>query len=142
MLPFKIKCTNNSLIEKGDFFMSTEQTLDTINNTNLKTVGESLAGSLAMMYQDQAAHRARLNGIFEAATAKAIERIHSFSTDDAVAQGALLRGGANSDILSILGQIAAGSVANKTVAITPPETGVSRSLADLGVMLQVLQTMK
>jgi hypothetical protein len=122
--------------------MSTEQTLDTLNNTNLKTVGESLAGSLAMMYQDQAAHRARLSGIYEAATAKAIERIHSFGTDEAVAQGALLKGGANADILSVLAQISAGSVANKTVAITPPETGVSRALADLGAMLQVLQVSK
>lgn len=118
-----------------------DQTSQTVNIENLKTIAGASAAALAMTYQDQAASRNRMLLIGEAATSKAVERIHSFDAEEALGPSMALRGNANADVLSLLVQLAGSSLANKQVAITPPETGVSRDLAALTAMADLMKTL-
>ena len=111
-----------------------EQVVDCLTIENLKNIAGASSAAQAVIYQDQAAHRNRVNVLAESLLAKACHKIQDLDMSDAVAQNALNRGGADAGIASLLAAISAGSVMNKTVAITPPETGVSRAFGDLAAL--------
>jgi len=108
-----------------------EMTLDCITIESLKNIGGASSIAQAVMYQDQSASRNRLNIIAESLTAKAGMKIQSLDISEAAAESAVNRGGADAGLASLMAAISSGAINNKTVALTPPETGVSRSLGDL-----------
>ena len=108
-----------------------EMTLDCITIESLKNIGGASSIAQAVMYQDQSASRNRLNIIAESLTAKAGMKIQSLDISEAAAESAVNRGGADSGLASLMAAISSGAINNKTVALTPPETGVSRSFGDL-----------
>jgi len=71
--------------------MATEQTLDTVNNTNLKTVGEAASFAQAQSMQNMVAHTNRMNIIAEAATAKCAEMLATTDISEAGAMVPLLQ---------------------------------------------------
>lgn len=114
------------------------QTLDAINIESLKNIGGASAIAQAMTYQDQAAHRNRLLILSESLTAKAAEKIQKTDMQEAAAEGAIQRQNGDSGIASLLAALNASAIGTKTVAMTPPETGVSRALADLAALSQMI----
>ncbi len=85
--------------------MATEQTLDTINNTNLKTIAEAGSFAQAQAMQNMVSHQNRLNIIAEAATGKVAELL---ATTDISEGGAMV---------AMLQQLMKG--ANTTPPVTP-----------------------
>ena len=108
-----------------------EMTLDCITIESLKNIGGASSIAQAVMYQDQSASRNRLNIIAESLTAKAGMKIQSLDISEAAAESAVNRRGSDAGLASLMAAISSGAINNKTVALTPPETGVSRSFGDL-----------
>ena len=108
-----------------------EMTLDCITIESLKNIGGASSIAQAVMYQDQSASRNRLNIIAESLTAKAGMKIQSLDISEASAESAVNRGGSDAGLASLMAAISSGAINNKTVALTPAETGVSRSFGDL-----------
>jgi len=69
------------------------------------------------------------------------DKILNIGSDDAVAQSQLYKGGADASIMSVLGQLAGGSIGNKTAAITPPETGVANASITAGLAAAISSIM-
>lgn len=109
---------------------------------NLKNVAGASAAAQAVIYQDQAASRNRLNILAESLLGKMCHKLQDLDISDAVAQNAVQRGGADAGINSLLAAISSGSLMNKTVSVTPPETGVSRSFADIAALLAIIESAK
>lgn len=134
--------------------MATEQTLDTINNSNLKTVAEAGAWSIAQKSMNDVIHAKRVDSIAEVALGNLVahqgrmlqlsemvvgkfgENATSVDPIEAVATSKLLRSESDAAITSILSALNAGALGNKTVAITPPETGVANAMAILNSIYQ------
>ena len=111
-----------------------ESVVDSLTIENLKNIAGASAAAQAVIYQDQAAHRNRVNVLAESLLAKACHKIQDLDISDAVAQNTVNRGGADAGLPSLMSYIAMAAQQNKTVAITPPETGVSRAFADLAAL--------
>jgi hypothetical protein len=106
--------------------MATEQTLDTINNANLKTVGESGAWSIAQKAMNDVSHASRIDKIAEVALSNLVahqgrmqqlsemvigkfgENATSVDPLEAVAVGKTLRSESDAANASILAGLAAG----------------------------------
>lgn len=132
--------------------MATEQTLDTINNANLKTIAETPAWTNAqkqandishakrvdqlmeMAMQNLVGHQQRLNMLAETFVGKSIENSTSVDPTEAVAVSKLFKGESDSAISSILAQLASGQIGAKTAMTTPPETGVTQMFAQLNAL--------
>lgn len=106
----------------------------------LKNISAASAVAQAVIYQDQAASRNRLNIIAESLTAKSSKAIQENSIQDAVADATVNRGGSDSALPSLLAALNSGALGAKTVAVTPPETGVSRAFADLAALASLIGT--
>lgn len=105
---------------------------------DLRNIGAASSIAQAVMYQDQSASRNRLNILAESITAKASQKMHEKDISDAVAQSAVNRGGSDAGLASLMATIAAGAIGTKTVAVTPAETGVSRSLGDIAALTALI----
>lgn len=130
----------------------TALTLDTINNTNLKTVAEAPAWSLAQKamndiqhtdrhsgYLDLAMkntvdHQNRMNMLAESSVARFMERANTMDPSEAISTAKAFKGESDSAVLSLLSQISAGVVGQKTASIAVPETGLSSALAGLNAV--------
>jgi len=108
-----------------------ESIVESLIIENLKNIAGSSAVAQAVMYQDQSAHRNRMNIIAESLTAKAGEKIQRLDISEAAAESNVNRGSADAGLSSLMTYIAMAGQQNKAVALTPPETGVSRGLGDL-----------
>ena len=135
-----------------------EQTLDSTNNTNIATNHNMAGWSSANKMANDVSHAARNDKKTELEYSNAINQQNlsnhsaldelnhnrtfnrlmmmvganqmlNIDPTEAVATDALFQGKANASWLSQLGQLAAGSIANKTAVATVPETGVANALA-------------
>jgi hypothetical protein len=106
----------------------------------LKNISAAASIAQAVMYQDQAASRNRLNIIAESLTAKSSKSIQENSIQDAVADATVNRGSSDASIGSLLAALNSGGIGAKTVAMTPPETGVSRAFADLAALSALIKS--
>lgn len=134
--------------------MATEQTLDTINNTNLKTIAETGAWSIAQKHCNDISHAKRTDQLLElsmqnlvghqqrlsmlAETYVGDQIINATSADpvEAVAVSKLFKGESDSAISSILAQLASGQIGTKIALTTPPETGITQMFAQLNSLTQ------
>jgi uncharacterized membrane protein YdbT with pleckstrin-like domain len=117
------------------------QTVDAVMIDNLKNIAGASAVSLAMMYQDQAASRNRSNILAESLLAKACHKIQDVNMQEAAAESVIQRQTGDSGVLSLLTALNAGAIGTKTMAITPPETGVSRAFGDLAALSQLVSAL-
>ena len=128
--------------------MSTELTLDTINNSNLKTVGEMPAWSMAQKQASDVSHAARSDKFAELAYQNAIslqnvqnqtaldhtnsvrsisqkflgalaEKMVTLDPAESTSMGQLFKANGDSSILSILSQLSGGQVGAKVAQSTP-----------------------
>jgi hypothetical protein len=136
--------------------MALDSTIETLGHDNLKGVAAAPSWAAIQRQLDISAHGSRADRYAELAYSDAVanarlsnqsaldylndtraiskmvlgtlaDKILNIGSDDAVAQGQLYKGGADASIMSVLGQLAGGSIGNKTAAITPPETGVANA---------------
>lgn len=132
--------------------MATEQTLDTILNSNLKTIAETPAWTTAQKEQNDISHAGRLDKVIEMSmqnflahqqrsnmlaetyVGKQIENMTSVDPVEAVATSKLFHGESDSAIASLLAQLASGQIGAKTAMTTPPETGVTQQFAQLNAL--------
>jgi hypothetical protein len=142
--------------------MALDSTIEVLGHTNLKTVAEAPSWASAqrqlniisaaertdkysdLAYGNAIAHQNLANQsaldyvndtrlISKMVLGSLADKILNIGSDDAVAQGQLYKGGADASIMSVLGQLAGGSIGNKTAAITPPETGVANASITAGL---------
>jgi hypothetical protein len=103
--------------------MSTEQTLDTINNANLKTVGEMAAHSAGLAMQNSVAHAGAMNQIRELAIGALSKKMTELDVTEAVS---LVKATSGNDvaaqIAALTAALAAGQQDVKTAQTTPPVT--------------------
>lgn len=111
-----------------------EQTVDTVNVANLKTIAESLAAAnaglaqsvsvaLGNMAQDMASASARRNNLADMAMAKAMKDLVELDPLQAVSAVKSLTGDDTAQkVLNILGSLAGGQQAGKQGDNSPPVT--------------------
>lgn len=134
--------------------MATEQTLDTINNTNLKTIAETGAWSIAQKHANDISHAKRTDQLMEFAMQNLVghqqrlsmlaetyvgdQIITATSVDpvESVAVAKLFKGESDSALASILAQLASGQMGAKVAQSTPPETGLTGMFAQLNALTQ------
>ena len=138
--------------------MGLEQTLDASNNTNISTNHNMAGWSTSQKMSNDVHHAARMDKKAELehsnliahqnlANQSALDQLNSSRTmdrlvmgaiankllnlepEDAVATGEILKSSANAGLSSLLSQLNAGGLGVKSVAITPPETGIANALA-------------
>jgi len=133
--------------------MATEQTLDTILNTNLKTIAETPAWAMAQKQQNDISHAGRLDKLLEVSlqnlvshqqrsnmlaetyVGKQIENMTSVDPIEATATSKLFHGESDSAMASLLAQLSSGQIGAKIAQSTPPESGVPQGLAQLNAVL-------
>jgi hypothetical protein len=93
--------------------VSDPQTVDTINVTNLKTVGESFAFALAQISQNNMTHLKSLDMIREGYLGTALERFATTDPKEAVGINSMIKQQGDSGIASLLAQLVAGQVGSK-----------------------------
>lgn len=129
--------------------MATEQTLDTVNNANLKTVAESGAwttsqrfiGSSAhqdrmdryseVLFSDLLEHRKHINLLATTYLGRVCDNASSIDPIEAISTAKAFKGESDSAVLSILSQLAGGQVAAKTAQSTPPTSASDTGVASL-----------
>jgi len=132
--------------------MALEQTLDTINNTNLKTIAESGAWTTAQKQANDISHAKRTDQLMEVAMQNLVghqqrlgmlaetyvgaQIITATSADpvEAVAVAKLFKGESDSAISSLLAQLASGQLGAKIAISTPPESGIPQMLSQLNAV--------
>lgn len=138
--------------------MSLEQTLDGSNNTNIATNHNMPGWATSQKMSNDVHHASRMDKKAEVehsnliatqqlANQSAVDQLNNTRTmdrlimgalankllnlepEDAVATGEILKGSANASLSSLLSQLNAGGLGIKSLAISPPETGVANALA-------------
>jgi hypothetical protein len=136
--------------------MSTELTLDTINNTNLKTVGEANAWSLAQKAMNDASHASRLDKIAEISLGNLVghqgrmmqlsemvigkfgENATSMDPLEAISTSKLIRSESDSALTSVLAALSSGQISAKIAQSTPPTSASDTGFAGLLAMNNTL----
>jgi hypothetical protein len=136
--------------------MATEQTLDTINNTNLKVVAETPSWALAqkqnndishakrvdqlieISMQGMIEHKQRLNQIAEIYLGRISDNASSLDPVEAISTSKAFSGESNSQISSLLAQLAAGQIGAKTAQSTPPTSATDTGFSSLLAMMNTL----
>jgi hypothetical protein len=134
--------------------MATEQTLDTINNANLKTVGEANAWSIAQKAMNDISHAKRVDSISEVALSNLVahqgrmmqlsemvigkfgENATSMDPIEALSIAKGMRSESDSALTSTLAALSSGQIGAKVAMTTPPETGVTQLFAQLNALSQ------
>jgi hypothetical protein len=132
--------------------MATEQTLDTINNANLKTVGEANAWSIAQKAMNDISHAKRIDSIAEIALSnltahqgrmlqlsemvvgKFGENATSLDPIEAMSIAKGYRAESDSALTSTLAALSSGQIGAKVAMTTPPESGVTQLFAQLNAL--------
>jgi len=105
--------------------MGTEQTLDTINNANLKTVGEMAAHSTGLAMQNAVAHAGAMNQIRELAMGSLAKSMTELDPTQAVSMLKATTGNEPAaQISALLAALASGQQQTKAAQSTPPVTGI------------------
>lgn len=147
--------------------MSTEQTLDTVNNTNLKVIAENPSWAMAQKQNNDISHAARSDKYSELAYQNAIahqnlqqqtaldhtnsvrsinqmfvaamaEKLISIDPAEGAAIGQLFKDNANASILSILSQLGGGQIGAKVAQSTPPTSAADTGFSSLLAMQNTL----
>jgi hypothetical protein len=147
--------------------MSTDLTLDTVNNSNLKTVAEMPAWSIAQKQASDISHAARSDKYSELAYQNAIslqnlqnqsaldhtngvraisqmylgalaEKFITLDPGESVSAGQLFKDNANASILSILSQLGGGQIGAKVAQSTPPTSAADTGFSSLLAMQNTL----
>jgi hypothetical protein len=132
--------------------MATEQTLDTVNNVNIKTVGEEPAwaaaqrqvGSAAhldrmdrmseVLFSDLLEHRKHINLLTTTYLGRVCDNASSIDPVEAISTAKAFKGESDSSITSLLAALAAGQISAKVANTTPPETGITQLFAQLNAL--------
>jgi len=139
---------------------SVEEVIQTVEIENLKTVAGASANALANTFTDYSASRGRLAIMAEGALAdqqshrtamnhiqqlylgKLAEKFTEVDPMEAVSTAKVFKGESDSSVLSLLSSLSGGQIAGKIAVTTPPETGVSRGVADLLTVLEAFKNVK
>lgn len=116
-----------------------EVVVDSITIANTKVISEAYAAQIAARESEATKHLTRVNVLAEAHLAKVLENSNSVDPVESVAVAKLFSGEANSQIMSILAQLAGGQIGAKTAMTTPPESGVTQLMAQLGALVPLIQ---
>lgn len=104
--------------------MPTEQTLDTINNANLKTVAEAGSHSMALAMENAVAHQGAMFQIRELALGRLAKVMTEIDPAEAVSLLKATSGNEPaSQISALLAALASGQQQVKAAQSTPPPTG-------------------
>ena len=100
-----------------------DSVVDSVANTNFKTVGESVSFYSSMAMGDSVAHQRRVNAISEAALAKAVQNLTEVDLTEAMATKQMTTGNATAENTAALGAVVAAlQQIVKTAQTTPPVT--------------------
>lgn len=99
------------------------QIVDTVADTNMKTVGEAAAFAMGVLFNNQVSHAKRVDSIAEIYLGQLANIATSVDPVEAVAAAKLFKGEADSSVGSLLSYLAAGQIGGKIAQTTPPETG-------------------
>jgi hypothetical protein len=103
--------------------MATEQTLDTLNNVNLKTVGEAASHSMGLAMENAVAHQAAMNQVRELAIGALAKSMTEMDPSQAVSILKATSGNEMaSQITSLLAALSSGQQQAKVAQTTPPTT--------------------
>jgi len=98
-----------------------DNAVEAVNVGNVKTVAEAAAVSLAQTFQDQAAHRARLNVLAEQLLSVAAKGLHEVDPTEAISTLKTLTGNDPAQSMNaILAALAANQQNVKAAQTTPP----------------------
>jgi hypothetical protein len=132
--------------------MATEQTLDTVNNVNIKVVGEEPAwaaaqrqvGSAAhldrmdrmseVLFSDLLEHRKHINLLTTTYLGRVCDNASSIDPVEAISTAKAFKGESDSSVTSLLAALASGQIASKIANTTPPESGVTQLMAQLNAL--------
>ena len=147
--------------------MATTETLDTVNNTNLKVVAECPSWALAQKQTNDVSHAARNDKYAELAYQNAIahqnlanqsaldhtngvraisqmylgslaEKFITLDPKEGASIGQLFKDNANASILSILSQLSGSQVGAKVAQSTPPTSAADTGFSSLLAMQNTL----
>ena len=124
--------TNLKAVAEGPAWAAVQSQLDSVHAKSLARSYDNIALGNAVAHQNLSNQSALdyLNDqrmLSKLMLGSLTHKMLVMGTDDAVAESALLKGGADSSLMTILGQLGAGTLAVKNGAITPPETGVANA---------------
>lgn len=132
--------------------MATEQTLDTVNNVNLKTVQEEPSWAAAqrqlgaaahqdrhdrlseVMYSDLLEHRKHVNTLATTYLGRICDNASSLDPVEAISMAKAFKGESDSSIASLIAALSSGQIGGKIAMTTPPETGVTQMFAQLNAL--------
>jgi hypothetical protein len=127
--------------------MALEDTIDTVNNANLKSIAEIPSWSsvqktandvshakrvdqlVEMAMQNMINYQQRINTISESYIGRLVDTASSIDPVEAVATAKLFKGESDSSILSLLTSLAAGQQEVKVAQSTPVETAMTQATA-------------
>jgi len=137
-----------------------EEIAQTVEIENLKNVAGASANALANTFTDYSASRGRLAIMAEGALAdqqshrtamnhiqqlylgKLAEKFTEVDPLEAASTAKVFKGESDSSVLSLLTSLGGGQIAGKIAATSVPETGVSRGIADLLLVLEAFKNVK
>lgn len=132
--------------------MATEVTIDTVNNTNLKSIAEIPSWSMVqktandvshakrvdqlveLAMQNMISHQQRINSISETYIGRLCDTASSIDPAEAVATAKMFKGESDSSITSLLASLSSGQMQQKIAQTTAPETAVTSQIAHLNAL--------
>ncbi len=126
--------------------------MDTVNNVNIKTVGEEPAwaaaqrqvGSAAhldrmdrmseVLFSDLLEHRKHINLLTTTYLGRVCDNASSLDPVEAISTAKAFKGESDSSIGSLLSSLGAGQIMAKISQSTPPESGVTQMMAQLNAL--------
>lgn len=103
--------------------MATEQTLDSLNNANLKTVGEQAAFATGLSMQNQVSHQGAMNQIRELSMGNLAKKMTELDVMESLAVVKATSGNdVANQISALMAALAAGQSATKAAQTVPPVT--------------------
>lgn len=147
--------------------MALDSTIEVLGHTNLKQIAENGSWSNAQKQNAMVAHTGRNDQFAELAYQNAIanqqlatqsaldhqnevrainkmflgalsNKFINMDAEQAVSESQLFKGNANSDILSLISQVAAGQISGKVAMTTPPTSATDTGVASLLAMTNTL----
>lgn len=108
--------------------------VDTVADTNMKTVGEAAAFAMGVLFNNHVSHSKRVDTIAEIYLGGLADKANSVDPVEAVAAAKLFKGESDSSLSSLLSALSGGQIGAKIGQTTPPETGWGALSAVLEVL--------
>lgn len=113
------------------------QTVDALTIANVKSVGEAASFAMASLFQHQTNVARRVDSLSEAHLGKVLDTFSSIDPVEAVSDAKIFKAESDSSLMSILAQLATGSMEAKIAQSTPGD--VSVELNKIGSSVASLQ---